>query len=115
MGGPVRDGEGHVRGQVIGGEFAVTKYRAKHYLRAYGGWGLNVQVWRTLRAYGEAGTLLLVTVKEPDTGFEYACNIRELIEYEDAGEMQTITYRDEQVVLKESWFQELPPAQGRLF
>ena len=104
--------DGKVRGEIFGNDFVIRRHRGKHYLRVHAGWGLNSSVWGTVRQRPEIQNVVVV---EPDTGDEYRITKSDLMEYEDKGEVETIVYRDEQVVFKEKWFNKYPAAQGRLF
>ena len=56
-----------------------------------------------------------LVVNEPDTGLIYNVSLDEIREKELAGELKTINYTDEQIVLMEGWFEKRQSPQGRLF
>ena len=109
---PVRGIDGVVRGEIDGDNFMLRRHRSRHYLLVHAGWGLNTFIWETIRHQTEVQNIV---VREPDTGDEYRISKTDLMEYEEKGEVETIVYRDEQIVLKERWFNKYPAAQGRLF
>lgn len=109
---PVRDESGHVRGQIDGEDFIVTRQRRKHYLLSYSGWALNKGVWETVKKRG----LKRLVVEETDTGKTFYGDIDEFRGKELRGEMKTIHYvQDEQVVFLETWFTFEESGQEALF
>jgi hypothetical protein len=109
---PVRDARGVVRGSIDGNDFIVSRRRDVHYLRAFGGWGLNSGVWQTIKRTAD---VLYLLIREPDTGDTYSARKMDLEKHEKNGDVQTINYADEQVVFLEAMFEKRESPQGRLF
>jgi hypothetical protein len=109
---PVRDDSGHVRGQIDGDDFIMTKYRGKHYLISYSAWALNKHVWNTIKKRRVKRMVII----EPDTGSTFYGDIEEFHGRELLGEMKTIHFvQDEQAVFPEQWFTKETSSQEPLF
>lgn len=97
---------------IEGSAFTLQRHRSRHYLRAFGGWGVNASVWETVKRNED---VLYIIVEEPDTGRTFTARKLDLMNLEESGEVRTIAYSDEQVVLKEAFFEQTGNPQGRLF
>lgn len=102
----VRDERGIVRGEIKGETFYVIKWRAKHYLRKYRGWGINVHVWNQIKDVAKR-----IEIYEPDTESIYKVTIDEL----KKKNLQEIFFvEDKQLVLEETWFEKEEKDSGQL-